>query len=84
MDIQNSTLKTIRSVLLILVGFALVFYSIYQSLMPGYNFFPTSWGIFQGHKDIGGIYYFALGLALIVWGIFDPNARWNMPKKKEI
>lgn len=66
-----------------IIGIGLIVYSIYQSLQPGYSFLPTSWGTFRGHKDIGGIYYFALGAGSLAYGVFDPNAKWNLRKKKK-
>jgi len=65
-----------------IIGIGIIAYSIYQSLEPGYNFFPTSWGTFRGHKDMGGIYYFALGAGILAYGVFEPNARWNLGKEK--
>jgi hypothetical protein len=74
--------NTIKSFFLIIIGIGLIVYSIYQSLESGYSFFPTSWGTFRGHKDIGGICYFALGAGSLAYGVFDPNATWNFGKKR--
>ena len=74
-------MSTLKDILLILIGIIAVAYSLYQKFALGVNFFLRGWGIYE-QKDFGAIFYFVIGAGCIVYGIFDPNAKWNIPKKK--